>query len=100
MTTTAIWNIDRAIGDLKQIDMQPARDPLRSLVFHAAERAMHDVYVDGAQVMADGRDRSPDQADTAARLAEAQARLMTRVPQNDYLGRGADRITLFSLRLG
>ena len=28
--------------------MMPVRDPLRSLVFHAADRAVRDVYVDGA----------------------------------------------------
>ena len=58
MTTTVIGNLDRAIVDLKQIDMQPARDPLRSRVFHAAERAVRDVSVDGAQVVADGRDQA------------------------------------------
>ena len=33
--------------DLKNPWMMPARDPLRSLIFHAADRAVRDVYVDG-----------------------------------------------------
>ena len=90
---------DLVIVDLTQIDMRPARDPLRSLVFHAAERAVRDVYVDGNQVMANGRVLTLDQADAAARLAEAQARMMAQVPQRDYLGRSADQVTPLSLRL-
>ena len=34
--------------------LQAARDPLRSLIYSAAERAVRDVYVDGNQVVADG----------------------------------------------
>ena len=91
---------DLVIVDLGHIDMRPARDPLRSLVFHAAERAVRDVYVDGAQVVADGRVLTLDQVDAAARLADAQARMMAQVPRQDYRGRSADQITPLSLRLG
>ena len=91
---------DLVIVDLGHIDMRPARDPLRSLVFHAAERAVRDVYVDGKQVVANGRVVTLDQADAAARLADAQARMMAQVPRQDYRGRSADQITPLSLRLG
>jgi len=91
---------DLVIVDLECVDMQPARDPLRSLVFHAADRAVRDVYVDGRQVVSEGRVLTLDQADAAGRLAEAQARMMAAVPQRDFRGRSADEITPLSLRLG
>ena len=90
---------DLAIVDLRQADMMPARDPLRSLVFHAAERAVRDVYVDGRQVVAEGRVRTIDQDDAAERLTASQARMMAAAPQRDYRGRSADEINPLSLRL-
>jgi cytosine/adenosine deaminase-related metal-dependent hydrolase len=88
---------DLVLVDVKQIDMLPARDPLRSLVFHAAERAVRDVYIDGRQVVDAGRVLTLDQADAAGRLVEAQAHMMAAVPARDYLGRSADEITPLSL---
>ena len=89
---------DLVLVDLGHIDLQPARDPLRSLVFHAAERAVCDVFVDGRHVVREGRVVTLDQADAAGRLAEAQARMMARVPERDFRGRTADEITPLSLR--
>ncbi|NIP72906.1 MAG: N-ethylammeline chlorohydrolase, partial [Gammaproteobacteria bacterium] len=40
--------------DLAHPAMQPVRDPLRSLIYTASERAVRDVYVDGLRVVADG----------------------------------------------
>jgi len=45
---------DIVLVDLHQPDMMPARDPLRSLVFHAADRAVKDVYIAGRKIVADG----------------------------------------------
>jgi cytosine/adenosine deaminase-related metal-dependent hydrolase len=90
---------DLVVVDLDCVDMQPARDPLRSLVFHAADRAVRDVYVDGRQVLAQGRVLTLDQAAAAERLGEAQRRMMAAVPQRDFRKRSADEITPLSLRL-
>ena len=35
--------------------MRPLREPLRSLIFVAAERAVRDVYVDGRLVVENGK---------------------------------------------
>ncbi len=91
---------DVVLADLDCVDMQPARDPLRSLVFHAADRAVREVYVDGRRLLAEGRVLSLDQAGAAARLAEAQQRMMAAVPQRDFRRRSADEITPLSLPLG
>lgn len=90
---------DIVLCDLTNPWMMPARDPLRSLIFHAADRAVKHVFVDGEQVVGDGRVLTFDHADAAARLTEAQARMIAKVPERDYLGRSADEITPLSLRL-
>lgn len=88
---------DLVIVDLAHPDMQPGRDPLRSLVFHAADRAVRDVFVDGAQVVADGRVLTLDAAAAGARLEEAQRRMIEGVPGRDYRKRSAEAIAPRSL---
>jgi 5-methylthioadenosine/S-adenosylhomocysteine deaminase len=88
---------DIVLVDLKNPHMMPARDPLRSLVYHAADRAVRHVFVDGRQVVADRSVLTMDQAGGADRLAEGQRRMMEAAPQRDYLGRSADQITPLSL---
>jgi 5-methylthioadenosine/S-adenosylhomocysteine deaminase len=90
---------DIVLVDLECTDMLPARDPLRSLVYHAAERAVREVYVDGRQVVANFKVLTLNQADAAQRLAEAQARMLAAVRQRDYKGRSADEIVPLSLPL-
>lgn len=90
---------DLVLVDLADPVMMPARDPLRSLVYTAAERAVRDVYVDGVQVVANRRVLTLDRADAAARLQEAQRRMLEAVPAHDYAGRSAERIMPLSLRV-
>jgi cytosine/adenosine deaminase-related metal-dependent hydrolase len=90
---------DLVVVDLECSDMMPARDPLRSLVYHAAERAVRDVYIDGQQVVADFKVTTLNQADAAGRLEEAQARMLAAVRQRDYKARSADDIVPLSLPL-
>ena len=42
---------DIVLVDLKHLVMRPKREPLRSLLYVAAERAVRDVYVDGRLVV-------------------------------------------------
>jgi len=88
---------DIVIVDLECSDMIPARDPLRSLVYHAAERAVRDVYVDGRRVVADFKVLTLDQAKAGVRLEDAQARMLAAVRQRDYKARSADDIAPLSL---
>ena len=88
---------DLVLLDLDCPQMRPARDPLRSFVYHAADRAVRDVFVDGQQVVADRRVLTLDQAGAAARLRAAQQRMEALAPSRDYRGRGADEITPLSL---
>jgi 5-methylthioadenosine/S-adenosylhomocysteine deaminase len=88
---------DIVLVDVNHPDMMPARDPLRSLVFHAADRAVKDVYVAGRKVVSDGKVTTLDHAAACASLAEAQAKMMQLTPQRDYLKRSADEIAPLSL---
>jgi len=90
---------DLVLVDVTHPQMRPARDPLRSLIYTAAERAVRDVFVDGRQVVADGAVLTLDRAAALDRLDEAQARMCAGVPRHDYAGRTAEEIAPLSLPL-
>ena len=88
---------DLVVVDLSDVAMIPARDPLRSLVYTAAERAVKDVYVDGIKVVADRCVLTLNRAEAAARVAASQVHMIEAAPRLDYAGRTADRISPLSL---
>jgi cytosine/adenosine deaminase-related metal-dependent hydrolase len=88
---------DLVLVDLTVPQMRPARDPLRSFIYHAADRAVRDVFVDGHQVVAGGKVLTLDQSDAADRLTHAQRRMMEAAPGRDYRGRSAEEISPLSL---
>jgi cytosine/adenosine deaminase-related metal-dependent hydrolase len=90
---------DIVLVDLAHPLMQPARDPLRSFVFHAADRAVRTVLVNGEVVLQDGTPVHLDPAAAMERLAEAQARMLRDSVRNDYAGRTAEQIAPLSLPL-
>ncbi|CAN5922442.1 hypothetical protein BH11PSE3_BH11PSE3_31070 [soil metagenome] len=88
---------DIVLVDLAHPLMQPARDPLRSFVFHAADRAVRTVLVNGEIVLEDGVPLHLDPAAAMERLAEAQARMLKESVNHDYAGRTGDQIAPLSL---
>ena len=90
---------DLVLVDLALPQMIPARDPLRSFVYHAADRAVHDVFVDGRQVVAAGKVITLNQMDAADRLYRAQQRMLQAAPRRDYRSRNAEEIAPLSLPL-
>ncbi|MBM3648205.1 MAG: amidohydrolase family protein [Alphaproteobacteria bacterium] len=90
---------DIVLVDLAHPLMQPVRDPLRSFVFHAADRAVRTVLVGGEIVLADGAPLNLDPAGAMERLAEAQAQMLRDTVKHDYAGRPAERIAPLSLRV-
>ncbi len=88
---------DVVLVDLRHPDMMPARDPLRSLVFHAADRAVKDVYVAGRRIVADGKVTTLDHQGAAERLTGAQAKMMELTPGRDYRKRTVDEIAPLTL---
>ena len=90
---------DIVMVDLECPQMQPARDPLRSFVYHAADRAVREVFVDGRQVVGDGRVLTLDQKAAGSRLRAAQERMEAAAPTRDYRRRSAAEITPLSLQV-
>jgi 5-methylthioadenosine/S-adenosylhomocysteine deaminase len=88
---------DVVLVDVTHPDMVPARDPLRSLVFHAADRAVKDVYVAGRKVVADGAVTTLDHKAAGERLIVAQEKMMALTPGRDYARRTADEIAPLTL---
>ncbi|MSO93071.1 MAG: N-ethylammeline chlorohydrolase [Rhodospirillales bacterium] len=91
---------DIVLLDLTHPMMQPARDPLRSFFYAAADRAVRDVFVDGQAVVSGGRVLTIDPADAARRLTAAQARMAAAVPSRDPAGRTLDEVSPLSLPKG
>jgi 5-methylthioadenosine/S-adenosylhomocysteine deaminase len=88
---------DLVLADMTVAQMRPARDPLRSFIYHAADRAVRDVFVGGEQVVANGKVLTLDQNDAAERLGRAQQRMLEAASQRDYRGRSAEEISPLSL---
>ncbi|MFI4986993.1 MAG: amidohydrolase family protein [Alphaproteobacteria bacterium] len=88
---------DLVLIDLKDAAMMPARDPLRSLVYTACERAVRDVYIDGVKVVDDRRVVTLDHAAALEALVEAQRRMERLAPERDYRRRSAEEIAPLSL---
>lgn len=83
---------DLVLVDTGHASMMPLREPLRSLLYVAAERAVRDVYVGGERVVADGRALNIDLAAASAALEAAQRRSLANVPRLDWSGRTADQL--------
>jgi cytosine/adenosine deaminase-related metal-dependent hydrolase len=81
---------DLVIADCTHPMMQPVRDPLRSLIFSALERPITDVYVDGRQVVTNGKVLTVDAEEAGRILSEGQQRALQRVPDKDWAMRTAD----------
>lgn len=88
---------DLVLVDLTNRWMMPARDPLRSLVYTAADRAIHKVFIDGRLVVDRGSVLTLDHAAALEALTEAQVRMVAAVPQYDWARRHAEQLAPLSL---
>ena len=83
---------DLVLVDLKNPAMRPLREPLRSLIYVAGERAVRDVYVDGNLVVEGGKCLTIDLDAELDALEAAQQRSIERVPEIDFANRTADEL--------
>jgi len=83
---------DILLCDTKEPAMRPLREPLRSLMYVAGDRAVREVFVAGEMVVKDGKCLTIDLAAESEALEEAQKRSMQGVAQRDWAGRTADEI--------
>ena len=78
---------DFVLVDVTHPRMRPSRDPVRSLIYAAGDRAVKDVFVDGIKVVGDGEVLTMDYAGAAEHLNEAQKRIVERAPAQDWAHR-------------
>jgi len=90
---------DLVLVDVNHPLMQPDRDPLRNLIYTAAERAVRDVFIAGRRVVGEGKVLTLDCADATARLAAAQRRAEDGVAARDAGGREGIEISPLTLPL-
>ncbi|MCJ9708969.1 amidohydrolase family protein, partial [Bordetella hinzii] len=76
---------DLVLVDMTHHLMRPSRDPVRSLVYAAADRAVHTVYIDGRRVVHKGEVASLDYRHAAAEVDAAQRRAEALVPERDLV---------------
>jgi cytosine/adenosine deaminase-related metal-dependent hydrolase len=81
---------DIVMVDLDHPMMQPRRDPVRSLIYAAAERAVRRVFVDGRVVVDGGEVVAFDYPAAARRLNDGQQRAIAAAPGKDWAGRAVD----------
>jgi len=84
---------DFSLVDLGHPYMQPVRDPLRSLVYSASDRAIRDVYVGGEQVVENGHPLCIDVDQALATLSAAQAKTLASTGDRDWAGRSAETLS-------
>jgi len=84
---------DFVMVDVTHPMMRPARDPMRSLIYAAGDRAIRSVHVDGQAVVKDGKLLTMDYEGAAAALDEAQKRIVDRAPRQDWAHRPVEKIS-------
>lgn len=89
---------DIVLVDCEHPAMRPCRDPLQSLIYSAGDRAVSRVFVDGREIVREGRVLTMDYAGSAAALEEAQARAISQIRQLDWAGRSPEEIAPMTLR--
>ncbi|MCF7670558.1 amidohydrolase family protein [Bacillus subtilis] len=80
-------NADLVLVNLAHPMMRPGYDPIRSMIYAAAERAVDTVYVGGEKVVEKGQCLTIDFEQAAEDLHAAQQRTVQRAPQEDWAKR-------------
>jgi cytosine/adenosine deaminase-related metal-dependent hydrolase len=75
--------------DLTDPSMRPLRDPLKSLIYSAADRPVRDVWIEGRQVVFAGQVPQIDIGAAAEVVEAAQRAAEAAVPSMDWAGRSA-----------
>ena len=80
--------------------MRPVYDPLRALIYVAADRVVRHVFVDGKQVVEDGRLTTLDFHAIAEQVEKIQRQVLQRVPNKDVTHRSAAEVAPLTLPMG
>jgi cytosine/adenosine deaminase-related metal-dependent hydrolase len=88
---------DVVLVDLDHPSMRPCREPLRSLIYVAAERSVSDVFVDGEQVVQDGRLSNIDLSAALSVVDALQKRGGSTMQNRDWAKRDIDALAPMAL---
>jgi len=89
---------DLVVADISHPAMMPIRDPLRSLIYTAAERAVCDVFVDGRHVVVDGEVATIDVPAVSQRLQAVRDTAEAGASSHHWAGLTAADVAPLSLR--
>ena len=84
---------DFSLVDLTHPAMRPLRDPLRSLIYTAADRAVRDVFVAGEKVVENGQALHVDEMAALDALQGYQEESIATVGERDWAGRSIDQMS-------
>ncbi|HEU5322361.1 MAG TPA: amidohydrolase family protein, partial [Methylomirabilota bacterium] len=73
--------------------MTPLRDPIKNIVYNAADEDVDRVYVDGRLVVDGGRVLAADEGAILAALQASGERMWPRMAKSDWAGRSADQLS-------
>lgn len=80
--------------------MMPVYDPLRCLIYTAADRAVRDVWVDGAKVVENRKVLTIDWSEAASHVERMQREILPKVAARDYARRTAADVSPLTLPVG
>jgi cytosine/adenosine deaminase-related metal-dependent hydrolase len=84
---------DIVLVDVTHASMRPLRDPVRSMIYSAAERAIRTVFVDGKKVVDGGKVLTMDLDAASVKLEAAQRRAEAGVKGLDWAKRDHMKIS-------
>lgn len=84
---------DMVLLDLNAPSMQPMRDPLRSLLHHAADRAVRDVIIDGVKVVEAGKIKTLDYLGVTRKIEQIRQQMEASLLQQDSAGRTVNELS-------
>jgi cytosine/adenosine deaminase-related metal-dependent hydrolase len=90
---------DLVLIDVTHPTMRPVRDPIRSLIYAAAERPVRAVFVDGRAVVEDRKLVTLDLETASAEVEQAQRRIEAAVAGRDWAGRDHAEISPYTYEL-
>lgn len=88
---------DLVLVDIAHPAMRPLRDPLRSLVYTAADRAVHDVFIDGKHIVDAGTVTTIDIDEVCDELQRVRDIAERGAAERHYAGRSAAEVSPLSL---
>lgn len=91
---------DFSLVDLRHPFMRPAREPIRSVLYSAGDRAIKDVYVDGVQVVRDGEVLTIDVERALCEVEASQRATLAKASANDWAKRSVEVMSPTVFRIG